>query len=206
MINAVKLNKSFNLTSYTIGDLATQIGRIVNGVYRGIRYFDISNTEASDLLTMIPKKYREYFKVSWIEINCTIPIHIDAINQTSINIYYKTDNATTNFYQSKTDKSMYYDQSDVYHKDNNNESTPWFSKNDVEYLESFCANVSDGWLLNNKTPHDVHPIVDNQAETFMVNDTIYRCNIYRTFVQIYSPVCTFDEVKQMLEYTGYIDK
>ena len=204
MINAIKLNRTFDLPSYSIGGISTQIGKIVNGVYRGIRYFDI--IQDSELLTMIPPKYREHFHLSWVEINCTIPIHIDAINRTAINIYYKTDNAITNFYRPVTENSQYYDQSNVSRTSNTDEATPWFLKKDVECLESFCAEVSEGWLLNNQTPHDVHPIVDNQAETFFVNDMLYRCNIYRTFVQLWSPVCTFDQVKQMLEYTGYIDK
>jgi hypothetical protein len=204
MINAIKLNKTFDLPPYLIGNSTAQLGKIVNGVYRGIRYFTIDNSEVPHLLTMIPKKYREQFKVNWVEMNCTIPIHTDSLNQTAINIYYKTDNATTNFYRPKNENSHYIDQSSV--QQQHVEVTPWFLKKDVEYLESFCAKVSEGWLFNNQTPHDVQPIIDDNAETFVVRDVIYRCNIHRTFVQIWSSVYTFDDVKQMLEYTGYIDK
>lgn len=205
-MNAIKLKKQFDLHSYQLEGLTTQFGLIVNGVYRGIRYFKVQDKAALKLLDMIPERYQSNFDFSWVEINCKIPIHVDSINQSVINIYYKTGDAVTNFYKPKVKNSYYFDQTNAYHHNEvDQESTQWFQEENVDLVESFIAHEKDGWVLNTSQPHSVNPSNILNGETFEVNGVIYSCDIFRTFVQIYTATYQFDQVCEMLQATGYID-
>jgi len=100
-------------------------------------YLYIQQLPKSLLSIEVPKVFLlEILKPS--SDNSLLPIHIDINKTCGINVYLEANNEVTKFYDWDT------------------------TTRTCSYVEEFCAEPGDVWLMNNKQPHSVDLVKDCQ--------------------------------------------
>lgn len=164
-------------------ELIVNYGTTVDNKFVGISYYNISFfVQKLIIKKFIPKKYEHLFEVTWMEITSPyIPPHTDSNIKCVINIYMKTNNATTSFYNIKNTNyktTKIKNQTDGY----------IFDETELEKICEFTANINDAWLLNVKTPHSVR--------TYNLNS-----NDIRTAYCLQTKYLDYNTVKKILNKT-----
>jgi hypothetical protein len=148
-VAATKLKSSLYVLPPITKRFAKNYGKTINGEFIGVSYYDIPVDVSNDILKrVIPKKYRGYFEVCWLEINNDyIPPHIDSDVNAVINIYIQTKGATTILYETRSSsKSIRVD---------NQTDGAVYNPEDIDEIDRFTANPYEAWILNVKKPHSV---------------------------------------------------
>lgn len=163
--------------------LIVNYGTTIDNKFVGISYYNIvSFIQKLVIKKFIPKKYEHLFEVTWMEITSPyIPPHTDSHIKCVINIYIKTNNATTSFYTIKNTECQTM-------KIKNQTDGSIFDEKSLEKVCEFTADTNDAWLLNVKTPHSVRTTNLNS------NDT-------RTAYCLQTKHLDYDTVKKILNIT-----
>jgi hypothetical protein len=140
----------------------TSFGEDINGKFRGIAYYNTTPQKQKEVLNILPEKYRKYFDVSVMEINHSIPPHIDSKTKTVINAYIETANATSIFYNLKSDN--------VERKrlENQEGDGCYFDENDLVPCGEFIAKPGEMWILDVSKPHSVRCVNDDVRISYSI--------------------------------------
>lgn len=138
-----------NLDSLGITKLRNNYGETINGVFRGLQYFEIDKSTENKILEMIlPQKYHEHFDVLLLVINTPyVYPHTDSHVQCVINYYIQTGDATTIFWKCNENTQSY--------KLTNQTNGSVYNECDLTKQGQFHANNYDVWLLDVKQIHSV---------------------------------------------------
>lgn len=114
-----------------------------------IEFFKISNNVEQQMLSIIPEKYRGYFTGSTMKINGPyIPPHTDSYRKVGINFYIKTDNATTKFFEKRSENiatTQVKGQVEGH----------VFNELDLILKDTFVSNDNEIWILDITKIHAV---------------------------------------------------
>jgi hypothetical protein len=183
-MNFIKLKNKLVIEKYEIDQLVVRYGVEKENKFFGIQYFSTSQN-IEPVISLIPERYRSDFKTLIMKINVGIPPHTDSKILSTINLYIKSDNCYTKFYKIK-------EQSEIKTtKLENQTNGSIFDPSSLEFVDEFCANDTEIFLLNVTKPHSV----------------ISPCKIYdeRIAICLQSTIHNFDDVKNMLVETGNIE-
>jgi hypothetical protein len=115
-----------------------------------IEFFKISNIVEQQMLSIIPEAYRKYFTGSTMKITGPyIPPHTDSYRKVGINFYIKTDNATTKFFEKRSENiptTQVKGQSEGY----------VFNELDLIHKDTFVSADGDIWILDISKIHAVN--------------------------------------------------
>ena len=142
----IKLNQKFNDIAYAKGDVALSYEGIIS-------YFYVEGLK-TDLLHVVPSKYKDAFSVSEMKITDAVPPHTDSNVKAVINFYLKPSNYRTVFFSG---------ESPSYQVSNQTNGRVFYRKNLVE-LDSFVAQEGDAFCLNVEKPHAVDALDDTPTE------------------------------------------
>ena len=170
-----KLNRKIFISEYPKGELY-----ISYGDHSRIRYY--KTIRSSEALSIIPERYRSKFLLLLVEITNNIPAHTDSGITCNINFYIDSGNYQTNFW-----KVLDGDQT---YQVANQTNGKVFKPDAVELVDSFFAQAGDVYLLDVTKPHSV------ECDT---------PGLKRVALSLQTASFTFDEVKEMLKETGYMD-
>ena len=95
----VKLQNEIIITQYDLNNIVQSYGRIIDGIWRGVKYYNVSSTEADKLWNLIPKNYHSEFFITLMSINSNIPAHTDSGILCTINVYIQPCDCVTTFYK-----------------------------------------------------------------------------------------------------------
>jgi hypothetical protein len=118
-----------------------------------------------------------------MKINYNIPPHTDSYVYATINFYVKAINCQTNFFN-KADYSLGV-------KMTTQTTGRTYSEENLEHTGSFVAESGDAWLLDVSSPHSVKNLGAGVVD--------------RVALVLQSSNYTFDQVRSMLQETGYIN-
>lgn len=181
--NFVKLKHKFKVGPYLIKDLRVLYGKKINNTPKGIWYSDVEFENKNQIFNVIPERYRKYFSISLMEVNVSIPPHIDTGILTTINFYISTNDCVTQFYKFK----------DVIIKKmqvKNQANGSLFNLGDLDITGKFKAEDEDVYLLDVSKPHSIIQQSEN--------------SIHRTAICLQSKKFGFNEVIKMLLETNNI--
>lgn len=134
-------------------ELIVNYGTTIDNRFVGISYYNIEPLVQKLVINkFIPKEYEHLFEVTWMEITSPyIPPHTDSHVKCVINIYIKTNDATTSFYNINKDECQTI-------KIKNQTDGNIFDEKSLEKICEFTANTNDAWLLDVKSPHSVRTL------------------------------------------------
>jgi len=139
-----KLKTSVPLSESEIKDSLTAYG---DG---RIEFFKISSNVEQQMLSIIPVKYQNYFTGSTMKIKGSyIPPHTDSYRKVGINFYIKTDNATTRFFEKRSENiatTQVKGQSEGH----------VFNEPDLLLKDTFVSNDNEVWILDVSKIHSVN--------------------------------------------------
>jgi hypothetical protein len=139
-----KLKTSVPLSESEIKDSLTAYG---DG---RIEFFKISSNVEQQMLSIIPVKYQNYFTGSTMKIKGSyIPPHTDSYRKVGINFYIKTDNATTKFFEKRSENiatTQVKGQSEGH----------VFNEPDLILKDTFVSNDNEVWILDVSKIHSVN--------------------------------------------------
>ena len=169
-----KLKNKFTIESYQLGD------EVISHIWDRLRYCRTTGT--SNLLEVLPERYRNKFVV--LSMNCidNIPPHTDTVITCAINFYLNPGNYTTFFWDIKNkniDKTFQL---------KNQTNGKMFERENLILIDSFKAEKGEAYLLDVTKPHSV--------ESEVASDRFALCVQTNKF--------TFDEVKEMLYESGQL--
>lgn len=129
-------------------NLRIQYGFEVDGVFRGVSYYNVTDEIKIPLLKrFFGDDYHKYDVTLMIINNQIVPPHTDSGTVTVINIYIETGDAITTFYEKKGTPTEYklLNQTDgsIYHPD------------ELKQIFSFTAKPFEAWLLDVSKIHSV---------------------------------------------------
>ncbi len=114
-----------------------------------IEFFKISSNVEQQMLSIIPEKCQQYFTGSTMKIKGPyIPPHTDSYRKVGINFYIKTDNATTKFFEKRSENiatTQVKGQAEGY----------VFNELDLILKDTFVANDTEIWILDITKIHAV---------------------------------------------------
>lgn len=148
-IAATKICSSLYVLPPITKQFAKNYGKIINGEFIGVSYYNIPIDVSNDILKLvIPEKYRRYFNICWLEIkNDYIPPHIDSDINAVINIYIQTKGATTILYETpRLSNSIKVD---------NQTDGAVYNPDGLYEIDRFKAKPYEAWILDVKKPHSV---------------------------------------------------
>ena len=208
----LKLNKKFHLSGESRkGKSIVSHGKNVNEEFMGVNYIGIATSDAAEIFSVIPERFRPDFHLVLMNINSFIPPHIDNSITSTINFYIKPDECKTQFYEFKGDVKS---------------KTNVYSLDELEAAESFFADDYSAYLLDVTKPHAVWDMGDDlindqmrimhtyeDAKADMVPDMSKKQadfpmgykNTNRVAICLQSSKHCFDDVKKMLQETGYAE-
>jgi len=171
-----KLNKSFKIDDFTIGDELISYGPY-------IKYNNIHHINFYKFYEVIPEMYRKFFSHKFMTIQGNIPPHKDNGSLASINFYMKTNSGLTKFYEFTTDNPKIY-------KLDNQGNGGNYHPDQLRLRKVFVAQDYDAYLLDVSIPHSVEfkgprPVL-------------------RTALVLQTNKFNFQQVHEMLEETGNI--
>jgi hypothetical protein len=163
-VNFYRLGKLEEMPGFSPGSLITSFGEVIDDEFKGINYRDafvqFSNTFSDFVLIDAFKNARK----TVMTINREIPPHTDSGVQCVINIYTRTSDCLTQFYDIVGEPGGFQIK--------NQTDGQIFDLRSLEPADSFVAEVGDVILLNVKTPHSVKPLtsapVDREALCFQI--------------------------------------
>ena len=148
---------------------------------RGMIYYDV-NMDSDSFASYIP----EDSKIRWslVEINTSIPVHVDLDVKCSINFYLKTDRCVTHFYEMRHDVDTTNLSDDV--------ENALFFHDYFKKVDKFIAKIGDIVLLDVTKPHSVKSFFDSAV-------------IDRKFLSLQIKDKSFEQVSEHLINRGLID-
>tara|TARA_B100001094_G_scaffold286264_1_gene300918 strand:- start:598 stop:1134 length:537 start_codon:yes stop_codon:yes gene_type:complete len=161
-VNFYRLGKVEEMPGFSPGSFITSYGETIDNEFKGIKYCNafvsFSNTY-SDFVSLDAFKNA---RKTVMTINREIPPHTDSGVQCVINIYTRTSNCLTQFYD-------IVGEPDGFQIENQTDGQI-FDLDALVPADSFVAEVGDVILLNVKAPHSVKPLtsapVDREALCF----------------------------------------
>lgn len=177
----VKLKHPFKIPHFKTLESHMRYGEVIDDTFVGIEYFkiDVDQQEVNNLLDIIPKQYQKDFCLTLMKVNTRVPPHTDSGINVTLNYYVETGNCMTNFYRFKDTPQSYQIE--------NQTDGHIYSEDSVEFVDSFCAESGEVYLLDVTKPHSVEP------------DSNFSM---RTAFSLATSTYTFNEVSQMLKQTG----
>ena len=100
-MNFMKLKHNLDISNYVVNETYISYGLTDDTTFKGVKYSKTDTSFKSKIFSLIPKECQQYFSMSVMEINWTIPPHTDSDITATINCYVKTGNCTTHFYKLK---------------------------------------------------------------------------------------------------------
>lgn len=181
-MNFAKLKHNIDITQYNTKEVVQSYGKNISGVWRGIKYYNIENTETDKLWNLIPENYHSDFFINLMSINSNIPPHTDSGILCTINAYIQPCNCSTTFY-SVTGTA-------VTERVENQTNGEIFNKSCLTKIDEFTACTGEVYLLNVTVPHEVI-----SRENFAVE---------RTAMCLQSKTKTFNDVYSILKSANKI--
>jgi hypothetical protein len=186
-MNFMKLKNNLDISDYVVNETFISYGITDDKkIFTGIKYSKIDTSFESKIFSLIPKEYQQYFNMSVMELNWTIPPHTDSGITATINCYVKTGNCTTHFYKLKSEigepKTPKWSPS-------TQTTGRMFSLDDLDEVDRFDANPGEIYLLNVSQPHSVR-----RPPNVVYVDRVAIC--------LQSNKFNFNETKELLEITG----
>ena len=149
--------------------------------YMGFGAYSVSGVKNNPLNVVVPEKYRKDFYCEIVKIDGGTETHKDIDIITRINFYLCSGGYKTLFYYGA--ESSHYIKID-------NIGAAGYNRNQLQQGTSFVANDGDAYLLDVTQPHSIDPAVETPKE--------------RVFFAVNTNTYTFDQVKEMLQETGYL--
>lgn len=178
-----KLNIQFEPDIWKQLNKQVDFGRVVNGRFMGIEYFNIHYAKAQQLYELLPLKFHKDFYLSLLKITDLIPPHTDSHDRAVINFYIKPSECETSFYRlANENPSMTQIK--------NMTDGHLFDLSDLQKVGGFTAHVNEIYLLNTKVIHGVSP---------------KNADVDRQAIQLGTGEYSYDEVKEMLIQKGLIN-
>ena len=142
-------------------------GNSIDGNFYGISYNRIEKTYSEMLLNFLPDELKEYFSPGVMKINTPSYVrpHIDNDVCTAINFYVNTADATTVYYEFKTDNPKEI-------KIKNQTSGSIYQLQDLHASASFHAKPGEVWMLDVSKPHAVFPKTKENRIAFCLHSNI----------------------------------
>jgi len=177
-----KLNKKFNTTEYhrKLNPRMEYCIDTPSGL-KGMIYYDV-NLDKENFEEYLPKDCKTRF--SFVDINSSVPVHIDLNVQCAINFYFKTDKCVTHFYEMRDGIKI--------KRSKGNYEEALFFHDYFKKVDKFIAKIGDIVLLDVTKPHSVKSFFDNP-------------NIDRKFLSIQIENKSFEQVTEHLINRGFID-
>lgn len=156
---------------------------VKNHVVAYTKRISYSQVETSaNLLQVIPERYRHKFFILVMQINDQIPPHTDSKVKCVINFYLSPGDYVTKFWKITNNDPTKTSQVE------NQTNGRLFEYDALEYLSEFVADQNEAYILDVTQPHSV--------EKNTGGDRVALCVQTRDY--------SFDEVRQMLQETGYL--
>jgi len=170
-----KLKHKFDPKPFNILESRIRFGEQIEGLFKGIEYFNIDHSDTNSLFQVVPNQYRQNFCLTLMKINTIIPPHTDTGILVTINFYIETNNCITQFYKFKGEPKKYQIE--------NQKEGFIFDENDLIKTKSFIAEQYDAWVLDVSQPHSVSD--GNNRIAFSLGTNTYNyddvCNmLYET--------------------------
>lgn len=143
----VKLQNEIVITQYDLNNIVQSYGKIIDGIWRGIKYYNVNSMEADKLWNLIPKNYHSEFFLNLMSINSNIPPHTDSGILSTINVYIKPCDCVTTFYE--TSGKLVTEQVA------NQTNGVLFDKSCLVKIDEFSACANEVYLLDVTIPHEV---------------------------------------------------
>ena len=178
----VKLKSTVDINQYNTREVVQSYGKIVDGIWQGIKYYNVESSQTAKIWSLIPTEYHPNFFINIMSINCNIPPHTDSGILSTINVYIQPDNCVTSFYK-VTGKV-------VTNQVENQTNGAIFDKSCLTKIDEFSAYANEVYLLDVTVPH----AVTSKEHT----------PIERIAVCMQSKTKTFEEVYSMLKSTNKI--
>jgi hypothetical protein len=169
----VKLKNKIKIGTYHIGEMIISYGDRIS-------YNQTFGT--SDLLQIIPERYRHHFVVLSMNVVNNVPPHTDSYITCAINFYIKTGGYRTFFYNIKNENI----ESTFQIKNQTNGKI--FNKDNLILTDSFYAKKGEVFLLDVTKPHAVEA----------------KFPKHRFALSIQTSKFSFNDVKEMLKETDQI--
>lgn len=146
-MNFHKIGHIKEIPEFRSGPGLTKFGEVVDGKFLGINYSQAFILFSNALNDVIPRFAFDAAEKTLMTINREVPPHTDSGIQCAVNIYMRTSNCLTQFYNIKGD-------SEHFQIDNQTDGHI-FKPECLEPADSFVAKAGDVYLLNVKQPHAV---------------------------------------------------
>jgi len=185
-MNFMKLKHNLDISNYVVNETYISYGLTDDTTFKGVKYSKTDTSFKSKIFSLIPKECQQYFSMSVMEINWTIPPHTDSDITATINCYVKTGNCTTHFYKLKPEIA---EPKTPLWKPATQTTGRMFSLDDLDEVDKFDANPGEIYLLNVSQPHSVR----------RPPNVIY---VDRVAICLQSKKFNFNETIKLLEATG----
>ena len=145
------------------GVISDRYGIVREGNFYGITYYFVDEVTETNLKnTLLPIEYHDDFNCLCMVVNKKdAPPHTDSNILTTINVYVKTANATTKFYNVKNDSQLIPNL-------RTQTNGRMYAYEQLEECGSFQSAVGDVWVLDVTIPHSVHCSLDQDRVAFVV--------------------------------------
>ena len=161
-MNFYRLGKVKEMPGFSSGSFITSYGETVDNEFKGIKYCEAFVSFSNISFDFVPFDAFKNAQKTVMTINREIPPHTDSGVECVINIYTRTSNCLTQFYD-------IVGEPDGFQIENQTDGQI-FNLDALVPADSFVAEVGDVILLNVKTPHSVKPLtnapVDREALCF----------------------------------------
>lgn len=142
-----KLNHNHNISDVGLVDLREQYGMVIDGVWRGLKYWSVSEEFVNKVSEYIPPN-KDFIVRLMVINNHYIPPHIDDGPVAALNFYIDTDAQNTIFYENTDVEKQTIDAHAT-------ERGGFWNEKDLTPISSFCAEPSDIYLLDISKIHSV---------------------------------------------------
>ena len=146
-MNFYRLGRITDIPKFTTGDGITKFGEVVDGKFMGINYSRAFVAFSDALSSVIPRFAFESAEKTLMTINREVPPHTDSGIQCAINVYLKTSNCLTQFYDIEGEPQTFQIE--------NQTNGSILKPECLKPADSFVAEAGEVYLLNVKQPHAV---------------------------------------------------
>ena len=171
-----KLDITFDVPDFDIGDLVVEYGLDISGNFHGLWYNEILDESKCPLKSIIPEELQDSFVIQLMQANTYIHPHTDSDTLAVINFYLSTNGCTTQFHDIKEGAKPF--------KLPNQTDGCLYSEDDLELGPSFLAEPGDVYLLDVTKVHSVVPANGAQVD--------------RKALCLASTLLDFEQVNQLL--------
>lgn len=170
----IKLKNLIYISEYEIKQHVVSYGNRIS--------YAVVSTPLNDIFSLVPERYRKDFVLLIMEISGNVPPHTDSKILSTINIYLKSDDCKTTFYEIVTSTPQTT-------QIKNQTNGKMFNLNSLKSIGEFVAKNNEAWLLDVSIPHSV---------------TSTKSSINRIAICLQSSKYDFNTVKEMLIETNNI--